>query len=135
MQYTEDRLRLKNVRLSIAILFYNQEINIHLRNLMSFESISMKKLALIIIAAGVVIVFVLSGFSAGNLFRASITEEAKVLFKNQDGTCVVEGSDQVPRNISDCPYNEGDTVQITYKPEQPAIERHELVKKGASDGQ
>lgn len=101
---------------------------------MSFESLSMKKLALIIIAAGVVIVFVISGFSAGNLFRASITEEAKVLFKNQDGTCVVEGSDQVPRNISDCPYSVGDIVQITYKPEQPAVERHELVKN-ANNGQ
>lgn len=101
---------------------------------MSFESISMKKLALIIIAAGVILVFAISGFSAGNLFRAGITEEAGVLIKQGD-SCVIEGSDEVPRSISDCPYNVGDIVQITYKPEQPTIERHELVKKNASSGQ
>ena len=38
----------------------------------------------------------------------------------------MEGSDRVPRNISNCPYNTGDTVSITYKPQQPSIERHEL---------
>lgn len=98
---------------------------------MSFQDISPKKLALIIIAAGVIAVFAISGFSAGSLFRASVREEAKVLFKNQDGTCTVEGSDRVPRNITDCPYNEGDVVRITYKPEQPVIERHELLKNAS----
>lgn len=101
---------------------------------MSFQDISVKKLALIMIAAGVLIVFAISGFSAANLFRASITEDAQVLIKNQeDSTCVVEGSDRVPRTISNCPYNIGDTISITYKPEQPSIERHEL-RQGASGG-
>lgn len=45
----------------------------------------------------------------------------------------MEGSDRVPRTISDCPYNMGDTVSITYKPEQPSIERHGLVQV-AADG-
>jgi hypothetical protein len=93
---------------------------------MSFQDISPKMLAIIIVAAGVIIVFAISGFQARNLFAPSITEEVRVLLKNQDGTCVVEGSDNVPRTISDCQYNVGDALSITYKPQQPAIERHEL---------
>lgn len=93
---------------------------------MSFQDISPKKLALILIVAGVIVVFAISGFQARNLFAPSITEDAKVLVKLPDGTCVIEGSDRVPRNISNCPYNEGDTISITYKPQQPSIERHEL---------
>ncbi|MDQ3872218.1 MAG: hypothetical protein M3258_01225 [Thermoproteota archaeon] len=93
---------------------------------MSFQDISPKMLAIIIVVAGVIIVFAISGFQARNLFAPSITEDAKVLLKNQENTCVVEGSDNVPRNIPDCTYNAGDTISITYKPQQPAIERHEL---------
>jgi hypothetical protein len=91
---------------------------------MSLQDIPPKKLAIIIIAAGVVIVFAISGFQVRNLFAPGITEEAKVVIK-QDSKCVVEGSDDVPREISNCPYNEGDTVLITYKPQQPSIEKHE----------
>ena len=43
----------------------------------------------------------------------------------------MEGSDRVPRNISNCPYNTGDTVSITYKPQQPSIEQHELRQTAA----
>lgn len=45
---------------------------------------------------------------------------------------MVEGSDRVPRTISNCPYNTGDTVSITYKPQQPSIERHELAQAAAT---
>ncbi len=101
---------------------------------MSLHDISLKKLAIIIIAAGVIIVFAISGFQARILFAPSITEDAQVIIKNQQqNTCIVEGSDRVPRTISDCPYNMGDTVSITYKPEQPSIERHGLVQV-AADG-
>lgn len=93
---------------------------------MSSLDISPKKLAFILIGVGIVLVFVLSGFQARNLFAPSITEEAQVMIK-QGTTCVVEGSDRVPRNIENCPYNQGDTVLITYKPQQPSIERHEPV--------
>ena len=44
----------------------------------------------------------------------------------------MEGSDRVPRTISNCPYNTGDTVSITYKPQQPSIERHELRQTAAA---
>jgi hypothetical protein len=50
---------------------------------MSLHDISLKKLAIIIIAAGVIIVFALSGFQARNLFAPSITEDAQVIIKNQ----------------------------------------------------
>jgi hypothetical protein len=101
---------------------------------MSLHDISPKRLAIIIIAAGVIIVFALSGFQARNLFAPSITEDAQVIIKNQqDGTCIVEGSDRVPRTISNCPYNTGDTVSISYKSEQPSIERHELVQSDSAD--
>lgn len=92
----------------------------------SFHDISLKKLALIIIAAGVNVVFALSGFQARNLFAPGVTEDVKVIIKNQDGICVVEASDDVPRNIPGCPYNVGDIISITFKPKQPSIERHEL---------
>jgi hypothetical protein len=39
----------------------------------------------------------------------------------------------VPRTISNCPYNTGDTVSITYKPQQPSIERHELRQTAAAN--
>ena len=67
---------------------------------MSLHDISLKKLAIIIIAAGVIIVFAISGFQARNLFAPSITEDSQVIIKNQQqNTSVVEGSDRVPRPI------------------------------------
>jgi hypothetical protein len=100
---------------------------------MSLHDLSLRTLAIIIIAAGVIIVFAISGFQARNLFAPSISENAQVSIKNpEEGTCVLEGSDRVPRTISNCPYNTGDTVSITYKPQQPSIERHELVQTVAT---
>src|SRR3712207_3571202 len=94
---------------------------------MSLHDLPLRTLAIIIIAAGVIIVFAISGFQARNLFAPSITEDAQVSIKNpEDGSCIVEGTDRVPRSVSNCPYNVGDTVSITYKPEQPSIEKHEL---------
>lgn len=102
---------------------------------MSLHDLSLRTLAVIIIAAGVIIVFAISGFQARNLFAPSITEDAQVVIKNeQDGTCIVEGSDRVPRTISNCLYNTGDTISITYKPEQPSIERHELRQTAVNTG-
>ena len=97
---------------------------------MSFQDLSLKKLAIILIAAGVAIVFVISGFQARNAFAPSVTEEAQVTIKQGD-ICAVEGSDRVPREIQDCQYNEGDIVLITFKPQQPNIERHELAQSAS----
>lgn len=91
----------------------------------------MKKLAIIAIAGGIGAVFLISGFQAREvIFPQSVTEETQVLVKNeQDGTCVIETSDDIPRTISDCQYDEGDTIRVTYNFNQPIITSHELVEK------
>jgi hypothetical protein len=92
---------------------------------LSFENISFGKLAFIFIIAGVVLVIAIMGSSATNLFSGSITDEAIVKIK-QGPNCIVESEDEIPRTISDCPYNVNDTIMITYKAQQPAIENHEI---------
>jgi len=93
---------------------------------MSFQNMSMWKLAIIFIVAGAVIIFALLGSSAKNLFSKSVSEDVSVKMK-KDGDCVVEPSDQVPRVISNCNYAVGDNLSITYKPQQPTVEKHELI--------
>lgn len=100
---------------------------------MSFENISGKKMALIAIGAIVLTVFAIMGFSAKNLFAPSITEEATVTIK-EGSTCTVEGSDRIPRTISNCEYDVGDIVLVTYKPQQPSLERHALKAKANNNG-
>ena len=92
---------------------------------MSFESISPAKLALIFGIAAVAIILALLGSSLKNLFSGSITDDAIVKIK-EGNNCVVEGTDRIPRVITDCSYNVNDTVLITYKAQQPAIEKHEI---------
>ena len=82
--------------------------------------------AIVLIAAGIVIVFFLSGFQIFSVFSPGTSEEVVVSIK-QDNVCIVEASDNVPRQIQDCPYNEGQRITIVYKSEQPAIESHSSV--------
>jgi hypothetical protein len=93
--------------------------------LMSLQNISVKKLAIIFIVAGAVIIFVLLGSSARSLFSQSVTEDVTVKIKTGNN-CVVEPSDNVPRQISGCQYKVGDNLSVTYKPTQPTIEKYEL---------
>jgi hypothetical protein len=96
---------------------------------MSVAGLSLGKFAIILIIAGVVIVFAISGFQARDvLFAPNITEETEVIIKEQ-GTCIVQAEDDVPRTIVDCPYDIGDTISITYKREQPPILQHNLVRE------
>ena len=95
--------------------------------IMSFDNISFSKLAIIFIIAGVALVLAILGSSATSLFSESITEEGKVKMK-QEGNCIVEVEDRIPRMISDCSYNVNDTVFKTYKTKQPAIEKHQQLK-------
>ena len=92
---------------------------------MSFESINPKILALIFGVAAVAIVLAIMGSSAKGLFSGSITDEAIVKIK-QGPNCIVEGADEIPRTITDCTYNVNDTILITYKSQQPGIEKHEI---------
>ena len=96
---------------------------------MSVGGLSLGKMAIILIAAGVAIVFVISGFQVRDvLFAPNITEETRVIIKEQ-GTCAVQAKDDVPRTIENCPYDIGDTISITYKREQPPILEHQLIKE------
>ena len=98
---------------------------------MSLQGLSLGKLAIILIIAGVVIVFAISGFQARDvLFAPDITEETEVIIKDEQGTCTVQAEDDVPRTISNCAYDVRDTISITYKREQPAILEHHLVRQG-----
>jgi hypothetical protein len=90
---------------------------------LSFESISPAKLALIFGVAAVAIIFAIFGSSLQNLLSGSITDEAVVKIK-QGPNCIVEGADEIPRTITDCPYNVNDIIMITYKSQQPAVEKH-----------
>jgi hypothetical protein len=98
---------------------------------MSLQGISLSKLAIILIIAGVVIVFAISGFQARDvLFAPNITEETEVIIKDNQGVCTVQAEDDVPRTISNCAYDIGDIISITYKREQPPILEHHLVREG-----
>ena len=80
-------------------------------------------LAVVLVAAGIIIVFFISGFQIFTVFSPGTSEEVTVSMK-QNGVCIVEASDNVPRQIQDCPYEDGQRITIVYKYEQPAIESH-----------
>ena len=82
-------------------------------------------MALIFGIAAVAIILALLGSSLKGLFSGSITDDAIVKIK-EGNNCVVEGTDRIPRVITDCSYNVNDTVLITYKAQRPAIEKHEI---------
>jgi hypothetical protein len=97
---------------------------------MSLHNIPLGKLAILLIAGGVGIVFLISGFQARDVFFAPhITEETPIIIKDERGTCTVQAGDDVPRTIENCPYNVGDTISITYKREQPPILEHNLIRE------
>ncbi|MGH9953438.1 MAG: hypothetical protein ACRD5J_17610 [Nitrososphaeraceae archaeon] len=87
---------------------------------------SPKILAVLFIGGGILLVFALSGFQVTKLFSPGITEEVVISVK-QGGSCIVEASDSIPREISNCPYEVGERIIITYKAEQPSIESHRTV--------
>jgi hypothetical protein len=97
---------------------------------MSLQGLSLGKLAIILIIAGVLIVFLISGFQVRDvLFAPNVTEETEVIIKDEEGTCTVQAEDDVPRTINNCTYDVGDIISITYKREQPAILEHHLVRE------
>lgn len=110
------------------------QLNIHINfiyQLLSFQNISLWKLAIIFVVAGVVIILALLGSSAKNLFSDAVTEQVSVMLK-KDNDCVVEPSDGIPRVISNCNYAVGDNLSVAYKPKQPALVKHELINSSSS---
>ena len=94
-----------------------------------FSRMSGKELGIIVIIAiigGFFAVQAMFGFPIKDIIRKEVTEEAKVIIKDQEGTCVVEGSDQQPRGIPDCPYKKGDTLIVTFKQGTAPIEKYHI---------
>ena len=90
-----------------------------------FQRISSKELAIIVIITiigGFFGVQAMFGFPIKDLVRNEVTEESKVVIKDQQGTCIVEASDHQPRGIPNCPYNAGDTLIVTFKKGAAPIE-------------
>lgn len=94
-----------------------------------FSRMSGKELGIIVIIAiigGFFAVQAMFGFPIKDIIRKEVTEENKVILKDQEGTCVVEGSDQQPRGIPNCPYKIGDTVIVTFKQGTAPIEKYHI---------
>ena len=85
------------------------------------QGVSNRQLALIfgISIVGIFMVFALFIFPIQNLFRESIISKS-------DGECVVNSRDH-PRVISNCNYDLGDKLQITYKYGTAPIETHKKI--------
>ena len=95
-----------------------------------FSRMSGKELAIIVVLAligGFFAVQAMFGFPIKDIIiRKEITEEARVVLKDNQGTCIVEGSDQEPRTISNCPYKIGDKLIITFKQGTVPIEKYRI---------
>ena len=95
-----------------------------------FSRMSGKELGIIVIlaiAGGFLAVQAIFGFPIKDIIiRKEITGEAKVVLKDNQGTCIVEGSDQEPRTIPNCPYKIGDKLIITFKQGTVPIEKHHI---------
>jgi hypothetical protein len=94
-----------------------------------FSRMSGKELGIIVIIAaigGFFAVQAMFGFPIKDIIRKEVTEEAKVVLKNDQGTCVVEGADREPRGIPNCPYKIGDTLVVTFKQGTAPIEKHHI---------
>jgi hypothetical protein len=95
-----------------------------------FSRMSGKELGIIVILAiigGFLAVQAMFGFPIKDIIiRKEITGDAKVVLKDNQGTCIVEGSDQEPRTIPNCPYKIGDKLIITFKQGTVPIEKHRL---------
>lgn len=81
-------------------------------------------MAVLFIIAEIVLVFILMGGSLQQLFSPSIQENVAVKIK-QNGTCMVEASDGIPRSVENCPYSQGQNFTIYYKQGLPSIERYQ----------
>jgi len=94
-----------------------------------FDKISTKKLAILFGLAffgAFMLIQMTQGFPLKDIiFQKLLTEEVSVKIKQGD-ICVVEPSDQQPRDISNCPYNVGDKLIITYSKNGAGINSYKL---------
>ena len=94
-----------------------------------FAKISTKKLAILFALAffgAFMLIQMTQGFPLKDIFfRQQVTEEVQVKIK-QAQLCIVEPSDEQPREIKDCPYNVGDKLIITYSKNGAGIDSYRL---------
>lgn len=91
------------------------------------QGFSNKQLALIfgISIIGIFLLFALFITPIQNLFPETVTEQVTIISKS-NGECVVNSQDH-PRAISNCNYDIGDKLQITYKYGTAPIETHKKI--------
>jgi hypothetical protein len=93
----------------------------------ALSRMSGKKLAALVILVVIGAFFVIQalfGFPIKDVFRKDVTVDAKVVIKDDSGTCIVEASDHQPRSITNCPYKVGDTIIVTFKEGTEFIEHY-----------
>ena len=103
-----------------------------------FSQMSGKKLvalAILIILGAIFAVQALLGFPLKDLVRKEVTNDAKVVIKDDSRTCIVEGSDRHPRSIPNCPFKVGDTLVVTFKEGTAPIEKYHLKSTSIIAGQ
>ena len=95
-----------------------------------FSRMSGRELGIIVIIAaigGFFAVQAMFGFPIKDIIiRKEITNQAKIILKDNQGTCIVEASDREPRAILNCPYKIGDTLVVTYKQGTAPIEKYHI---------
>jgi hypothetical protein len=90
------------------------------------EETAIRKLLLLfgLSAFGAFLFFAIFVFPITNLIREQVTTEAKVNTKD-NGICVVETPDH-PRGISNCEYDIGDTLIVSYAQGTELILEHRI---------
>ena len=95
-----------------------------------FSNITGKKLALLVglfCIGAFLVVQAMFGFPIKDLFRADVSEEETVIIKNDlQKTCVVEGLEHQPRVITECSYEKGNKIVVSYKQGTSSISSHHL---------
>ena len=60
-------------------------------------------------------------------FRVDVSDEETVIIKNDlQKTCVVEGPEHQPRVITECSYEKGDKIVVSYKQGTSSISESSL---------
>ena len=94
-----------------------------------FGKMSTKKLAILFGLAffgAFMVIQMIQGFPLAELLtRQTTMEEVSVSIKNGN-VCVVEPSDNQPKEIRDCQYNLGDRLVVTYYEGSTKVESHTL---------
>lgn len=95
-----------------------------------FDKFSGKKIVImfaLIFLGAFALIQMIQGFPLKDLLiKESVTEEIDVYLKQGD-TCIIDTVDH-PREIKNCPYNQGDHIVVTYNKNNAGIESHHLAK-------